>query len=95
MVFDKEIELIKFAEDKIEFEKIVKEKFEIGMTEMELIKKLSKQGFSPGWPYEKEPKTAVFVRSTIVCNSSWSVMWETDEFGNVNKIDGQYLAGCL
>ncbi len=83
------------AKDKIEFEKIVKEKFKFGFSEQELIRELSRQGFIPGWSYENKPKTAYFVRSTIACNSIWSIMWESDKFGNVNKISGRYSAGCL
>lgn len=85
----------KIYDAKIEFDKIVKEEFEIGMPEMELINELNRQGFTPSWSYKDRPNAASFVRSNIRCNSIWSVMWETDEFGNVNKIDGQYLAGCF
>lgn len=99
-IFKKEPELIKkittsdIAEAKVQFNNIVQEKFPIGMSEIELIKKLSKQGFKPGWSYENEPSSAVFVNSNIICTSVWSVIWEVDELGNATKINGRYIAGC-
>ena len=85
----------KIAEAKIEFDKIVKEEFKIGMPEIELIKELNRQGFTPSWSYKERLRAAGFVRSNIACNSVWSVIWEADQFGNISKINGEYRATCL
>jgi hypothetical protein len=82
------------SEAKIQFNNIVQEKFPIGLSEMELIRELGRQGFIPGWPYENE-KSAVFVTSNIACNSVWSIIWKVDKHGNVTEINGRYIAGCL
>ena len=82
------------AEAKIQFNDIVQKEFQIEISERELIKELSRQGFTPAWPYRNEPHRAVFINSNIACNSVWSVLWEVDKLGNITKVNGRYIAGC-
>ncbi len=98
-LFIKKPELIEkittnIAEAKIEFDKTVKEKFHIGLSEMKLIRELSRQGFTPGWSNANQ-HSAVFITSNLACRSVWSIIWKVDKDGNVTEINGKYRVGCL
>ncbi|MGL5804117.1 MAG: hypothetical protein ACRC2R_27445 [Xenococcaceae cyanobacterium] len=84
----------RISKSKIEFNKLVKKKFPIGLSEKELIRELNFQKFSPGWSYENRHR-AIFETSNIACISLWEIIWEVDKQGRITEINGDYSVFCL
>lgn len=76
------------------FKGLVREKFSIGISEVQLIKELDRDGFRPGWSHNNIHQ-AIFTSSNIACSFIWLITWQVDKKGNVTKIDGQYRTVCL
>lgn len=76
------------------FDEAVKEAFPVGLPEIELIRELNSQGFSPGWSYKNQHQ-AIYNTSNIACNFSWIVIWKTNNNGLITEINAQYKSYCL
>lgn len=82
-----------FEEAERVFNERVQRSFTIGMSEQELIRQLSTQGFD----VIKTDKTsgAVFKESQLICTLVWDISWVAGDDGQVSSIRSGYKGMCV